>query len=249
MDQTKDFFSHLPEPFYFSGDAAQSRLLLEYGAVFVARGGVVPPDRVVFEDEAAVSEFQSRLDISTHVVDEFTYELQSAAMDALLSAIGDAKVAGLKITGRGADSARRNYQDTIALWKSRVEPALIHWVGKGRISQDKADGIRALSPYEQLPEVFAMEEDGIYFAKDLTKSVIYSVAPPGASQHLSLLAFDVAEFENPQVRNILADNFWYQTVVSDLPHFTFLGVPKDELPPLGLRPVTHLDREFWIPDI
>ena len=94
-----------------------------------------------------------------------------------------------------------------------------------------------------------MEAEGIYFAKDLSKSVIYSVAPPGASQHLSLLALDVAEFNDPNVRRILSKHRWYQTVVSDLPHFTFLGISEDELPKLGLKIVTNDDREFWIPDL
>jgi hypothetical protein len=64
-----------------------------------------------------------------------------------------------------------------------------------------------------------------------------------------MLAFDVAEFENPRVREILADNFWYQTVVSDLPHFTFLGVGETDLPDLGLKRISSGDRNFWLPDI
>jgi hypothetical protein len=170
-------------------------------------------------------------------------------MERLLTAIAEAAEAGLSITPRGADSARRNYQGTIELWKSRIEPALEHWTGKGRITESQADEIRSRSPYEQVPLVFALEEDGIFFAKDVSKSIIYSVAPPGTSQHLSLLAFDVAEFENPSVREILADNFWYQTVVSDLPHFTFLGVDETDLPGLGLKWISSGDRNFWLPDI
>jgi hypothetical protein len=117
------------------------------------------------------------------------------------------------------------------------------------MTHDQANRIRSLAPYEQVPEVFALEEEGIYFAKDLSKSIIYSVAPPGASQHLSLLAFDVAEFGDEDVRRILADHYWYQTVVSDLPHFTYLGVPVSELNDLGLKKVEHQSREFWIPDL
>jgi len=40
--------------------------------------------------------------------------------------------------------------------------------------------------------------------KSLDKSIIYSVAPPGASQHLSMLALDVKEFQNAKVRETLA---------------------------------------------
>jgi hypothetical protein len=117
------------------------------------------------------------------------------------------------------------------------------------MTQYQANAIRALRPFEQLPEIFALEEKGIYFAKDLSKSIIYSVAPPGASQHLSLLAFDVAEFNNERVREILASYKWYQTVTSDLPHFTFLGVPERELSGLGLKRVENSGRRFWLPDV
>lgn len=249
FDRDSLFFKNLPDDFVLGEDAAQTRLLYEYGAVFVARGGVTAPNRVVFENEKAVSEFQSRLNIRRTAIGGLDLELQSVAMERLLNAANEAEAAGLSITPRGPDSARRNYQDTISLWNSRVEPALAHWTEKGRMTADQAEGIRVRSPYEQVAEVFALEETGIYFAKDLSKSIIYSVAPPGASQHLSLLAFDVAEFDDANVREILSRNFWYQTVVSDLPHFTFLGVSEDDLPQLGLKRVSSGDREFWLPDI
>jgi hypothetical protein len=243
------FFQNLPPNFILSDDAAQQRLFREYGAVFLARGGVLAPNKVVFRDEEDVAEFQSRLDIERRQIGEFSLELQATAMARLQRAINEASDEGLSISPRGADSARRNYSHTIALWNSRVEPALVHWVEKERITQEQADAIRELPPFKQVPEVFALEEQGIFFAKDLSKSIIYSVAPPGASQHLSLLAFDVAEFDNARVREILADNYWYQTVTSDLPHFTFLGVAESELAELGLRLVENSSRRFWLPDV
>jgi hypothetical protein len=137
----------------------------------------------------------------------------------------------------------------VELWASRVEPALDHWLATGRITDDQAVSIRDLEPFEQVPVVFELEKEGIWFAKDLSKSIIYSVAPPGASQHLSMLAFDIAEFDDPAVRNILAKNGWYQTVVSDLPHFTYLGIDREELPDRGLKNIEYRDREFWVPDL
>ena len=243
------FFENLPPELVVGDDAAEQRLLREYGAVFLARGGVVPPTRVIFKDEDDVGSFQSGLDVGVSEIGGFEMELQSVAMARLLEAGDKADAAGLSITPRGADSARRNYHGTVDLWHSRVEPALVHWVSKGRIHPEQADFIRSLPPHKQVPEVFKLEEDGIYFAKDLSKSIIYSVAPPGASQHLSMLAFDVAEFDNANVRRILAEHFWFQTVVSDLPHFTFLGVAEDDLPDLGLKRVEHLGRAFWVPEI
>ena len=249
IGKEKRFFKNLPAGFVLGEDAAQQRLFREYGAIFVARGGVVAPNKVVFRDAAEVDEFQSRLDIAEGEVGEFSLELQAVAMDALLAAIAEAADSDLSITPRGADSARRNYDDTIELWKTRVEPALEHWVNNGRLISEKADMIRSLAPFEQVPEVFALEEDGIFFSKDLSKSIIYSVAPPGASQHLSLLAFDVSEFDDPAVRDILAKHYWYQTVVSDLPHFTYLGVRREELHGLGLQLVENNGHEFWVPDV
>lgn len=249
LNRESRFFQNLPPDFRMGDDIAELRLLSEYGAVFVARGGVIPPTRVVFADEAEVSRFQSELMITSSEIGGHRIELQSAAMERLLAAIACAERSSRSITPRGADSGRRSYGETIALWRSRVEPALEHWVGKGSLTEEKAEEIRSLSPYEQVAVVFELEEDGIYFARDLSKSIIYSVAPPGASQHLSLLAFDVSEFDDSAVREILAEHFWYQTVVSDLPHFTFLGVPAGELPRLGLRPEKSGGREFWVPDV
>ncbi|HKP68344.1 MAG TPA: hypothetical protein VJV05_03605 [Pyrinomonadaceae bacterium] len=244
-----NFFDNLPPDLVVGDNAAEQRLLREYGAVFIARGGVVPPNKVVFRDDDEVAEFQSRIGIAGAEIGGFNVELQSVAMADLLRAVDEAASSGLSVTPRGADSARRNYNGTVDLWHSRVEPALVHWLSKGRLTAETADRIRSLPPHAQVPEVFVLEEEGIYFAKDLSKSIIYSVAPPGASQHLSMLAFDVAEFDDPRVRAILARHRWYQTVVSDLPHFTYLGVDQETLAELGLKGVTHLEREFWIPDI
>jgi hypothetical protein len=102
---------------------------------------------------------------------------------------------------------------------------------------------------QQIAEILRLEKMGIYFARDLSKSILYSVAPPGTSQHLSMLAFDVREYDNPRVREILARHGWFQTVISDLPHFTFLGVPESKLLSRGLRLVVHEGRRFWVPDI
>lgn len=249
MENPSLFTASLPPEFIFPDDEVGIRLLHEYGAIYVARGGAIVPLTVVFRDEEEVAEFQNSVDISAEVIGRHTLELQSVAMRALFEAIAQAQGAGLDITPRSSDSARRNYRGTEELWASRVEPALDHWTSLEKLEHAKADQIRSLSAYEQVSEVFALEADGIYFAKDLSKSIIYSVAPPGTSQHLAMLAFDVSEFADPVVREILASHFWYQTVVSDLPHFTFLGVPESELSGLGLKKVINGDFAFWVPDI
>ena len=242
------FKANLPTGFKEPTDDAGRLLLKEYGAVFVARGGVTPPNTVVFRDQAEVTSFQNSLKTSSENIGGFNLELQAAAMDDLRKAIAEAKATGLSISPRGQDSAKRSYDETIELWKSRVEPALKHWVSKGKITQADADRIRGLTPYQQVPEVLKLEQQGIWFAKDLSKSIIYSVAPPGTSQHLSMLALDVKEHEDQKVREILAKHRWYQTVVSDLPHFTYLGSGEDELSKRGLKKTTENGRAFWIPE-
>jgi D-alanyl-D-alanine carboxypeptidase len=243
------FTANLPEGFRTPTDDAGRLLLKEYGAVFMARGGVTPPKTVVFKDQAEVTAFQSSLKTSSESIGGFNLELQAAAMDGLRKAIADAKAAGLSISPRDKDSAKRSYDETIELWASRVDPGLKHWVSKGKMTQAQADKLKSLSPYEQVPEVLKLEQQGIFFAKDLSKSIIYSVAPPGTSQHLSMLAMDIKEHEDSKVRDILAKNGWYQTVISDLPHFTYLGVPDSELSKLGLRKTTGGGRTFWTPEV
>lgn len=237
------------EKFYNAANVVEKRILAEYGAIFVAGDDVQIPPKIVFADENDVSEFQSNLSISKKEIGGYELELQKAAMRDLTKSIVEAEAENLTITPRGADSARRNYEHTIKLWASRVEPALEHWTNEGKLTIEEAEKIRTLSPSEQAPEIFKLEEKGIFFSKDLSKSIVYSVAPPGTSQHLALLAFDVAEYKNERVREILAENGWFQTVVSDHPHFTYLGVKETELSSLGLKNVENRNQSFWIPDV
>lgn len=243
------FLKNLPDGFMRPTDEAGQLLLREYGAVFLARDGAVPPKKVVFRDEADVAAFQVSLKRVSETIGSHNVVLQHAAMEALLRARAEARLSGLTITPRGADSARRTYGQTVKLWASRVNPGLTYWTAKGRIPRAVADRIRTLTPYEQVPEILRLERDRIYFSTGMDKSIIYSVAPPGTSQHLSMLALDVAEFNNAAVREILARNGWFQTVLSDLPHFTFIGAKEAELPKLGLKMERNSGRTFWVPDI
>ncbi|MEP6947074.1 MAG: hypothetical protein ABJA02_14230 [Acidobacteriota bacterium] len=245
----KPFLANLPADFVQPSDEAGRLLLREYGSVFVARGGASAPKKEVFKDDADVRSFQDSLKRSVEIIGGMKVELQSPAMSALKDAIAEAKASGLSIGPRGPDSSRRGYDQTVTLWASRVNPGLAYWVGKGRVTAADAARIKNLTPFEQVPEILKLEQQGIYFAKDLSKSIIYSVAPPGTSQHMSMLALDVKEFDDPSVRAVLAKHGWYQTVASDLPHFTFLGVPESELPGLGLKRITNSGRTFWVPDL
>jgi len=232
----------------YKQDPVVKRIVDEYGSVLIAGNGAVPPDRIIFRDDGEVEAFQASVTKSKETIGGHLIELQSAAMDALKTAIDDAGRLGLPITPRGSDSAKRSYAQTVTLWLSRVLPGLEHWVSEGKIKRAAADSIRSMTPFNQVAEILRLEEDGIFFAKDLSKSIMYSVAPPGTSQHLSMLALDVAEFNDDRVRKILQRNGWFQTVISDLPHFTYLGIPAAEMTSRGLTKALNADRPFWIPD-
>jgi hypothetical protein len=247
--KTNIFEENLPKNFTIPTDAVGEKMFKEYGAVFVAGNGAVPPDKVIYRNEEEVFNWQKSTKTSKQIIAGFEIELQTAAMKALKKAIREAEQNGLTITPRGTDAARRSYSETVGLWASRVNPALLHWVEKGRLTESQAEKIRSLSPFEQVPEVFKLEAEGIFFSKDLSKSIVYSVAPPGTSQHLSMLALDVKEHDDAEVRGILAQYGWHQTVISDLPHFTFLGIFENELVDFGLKEISDGGRVFWIPDL
>jgi len=247
--QNSGFKANLPANFQMPTDDVGLKLLSEYGSICLASGGAVPPNKIIFRDEADVSAFQSSAPKSTEKIGAFTVELQTPAMNALKKAITEAQAAGKNITPRAADSSKRTYGETVSLWKSRVEPGLAYWVKQGKLPQAEADRIKNLSPFDQVSEILKLESQGMYFSKDLSKSILYSVAAPGASQHIFMLALDVEQFSDPKVREILANNGWFQTVLSDLPHFTYLGLPESELSAKGLKSVMVGSQKFWIPNI
>ena len=117
------------------------------------------------------------------------------------------------------------------------------------MTSEEADRLRALPINQQVSDVLELEKQGIFFSKDLSKSVLYSIAAPGTSQHIAMLAFDANEFLDARVREIMTEHGWFQTVLSDLPHFTFLGLKESELPERGLRLVVVNNQKFWIPDV
>ena len=231
-------------------DQVARRVLHDYGAMFVGADSILPPPLCVFTGEDQVARFQKDAGLTAATIGDAVIELQPAAMSALLEARAVAHVEGLEISPRdGAEAARRSYADTVRLWNSRFWPALDHWTRAGKLTEPQAQRLRSLPVHEQVPEVLELEREGIWFSKDLSKSVLYSIAAPGTSQHIAMLALDVTQYSDARIRRILANHGWFQTVVSDLPHFTFLGVADGDLPKLGLKKVTDGGRVFWVPAI
>ena len=231
-------------------DPVSRRILEEYGAIFVATRKVTPPPVCVFTTEEQVTKFQDQAGFETEFIAYDEVELQPEAMKSLNKARKDAQKEGLDITPRdGAEAGRRNYEDSVRLWNSRFEPALDYWLSQGRLTPEQVTRLRGLPLSQQVAEVLELEKTGIYFSKDLSKSILYSIAAPGASQHIARLALDVNEFDNPRIREIMAKHGWFQTVLSDLPHFTYLGLKEKDLPKNGLRSLEINGQVFWIPNV
>jgi hypothetical protein len=231
-------------------DSLSKRILQEYGAMFVAADGVMPPSSCVFTSSAEVESFQSKVQATTETINNIRVELQSNAMKAYLAARDEAQKAGLDIRPRGGEEAsRRGFDKTLELWKSRVNPACEHWLTKGRLTSEQIQKLKSLGLKEQVTEVLRLEESGIFFNTFFNRTILSSVAAPGTSQHLSMLALDIEEFKDKRVREIMATNGWFRTVQNDAPHFTFLGRNESELAGLGIKKVETEDGEFWVPNI
>lgn len=234
----------------YIGDPIAGRVFREYGSVFIAADLVTVPNRCVFEDEDSVADLQKLAKLSTAKIVNVEITLQAEAMRALLGAIEEATSARLRITPLdGTIAGTRNYQDTVRLWDSRFYRALEHWQRRGRIAKADADAARLLTAYEQVPLVLKWEEHRIWFSTGFNRSILTSVAAPGTSQHLSGLAFDIVEYSNTRVRTIMNKHGWFQTVLSDEPHFTFLGHAETDLPKFGLISKRKNGYKFWVPAI
>ena len=231
-------------------DAVQLRILNEYGAVFIVHRGVEPPPVCMFTDSEGVNGFQQGIFKAAAEIEGTHIELQTIAMRELLKARQKAQEKGLSITPRGgSEAARRSYADTLRLWKSRFEPACEYWKNQGKLTEEQINHLKSLPIEEQVGEVLELEKKGIFFNTFFDNSILYSVAAPGTSQHLSMLALDVKEFNDPEVRKILAKYGWFRTVRNDQPHFTFLGHEEKKLKKMGLKEIETKDGEFWIPDV
>lgn len=265
---TEEKKNHVPAPFYkalskalkkrklridsicSTTDVVSRRILEEYGAIFLAVKKVTPPPVCVFTAEEQVTRFQAAAGFTTETIADAEIELQPEAMKALLKARAVAQEENLDITPRGgAEAARRNYEDSLRLWDTRFLPALDYWFGQGKLTAEQVSRLRTLPLHDQVAEVLELEKSCIFFSKDLSKSILYSIAAPGTSQHIAMLALDVTEFDEPRVREILAKHGWFQTVLSDLPHFTFLGLKEKDLPKHGLKSVEADGQIFWIPNV
>ena len=231
-------------------DIVAARVLREYGAVFAAADTVTMPNSCMHRGEFDVVEFQKRLAKGTVEIGGVRIELQAAASAALQKALDEAVSKGMSITPYdGAIAGSRTYGDTLRLWNGRFFSALDYWARRGRLSEIDRAAVTGSPLHKRILMIMEWESQGIYFSTDRSRSIFSSTAPPGSSQHLSMLAFDVAEYSQPEVREIMNRNGWYQTIVGDPLHFTFLGVNETELPERGLRLEYRGTHRYWVPNL
>lgn len=242
------FLRRLPARLALPPRGVGRQLLAAYGAMFIARGVRLPPV-VIFPNAQACAAWQNSVPQMRRRIDGHWVDLQTRPMQSLLAAEAVARRQGLKIIPRGHGSSRRDYAGTVALWQSRVDPGLRYWVGRHRLAPARAAAIRRMPIAQQVGVILQLQTRGLFFSLGEKKNILYSVAAPGASQHLAMLALDVQDTGNPELRRILAAHGWFQTILSDTPHFTYLGVPQSQLTALGLKRVIWAGRPFWVPNL
>lgn len=230
-------------------DAAHATVMRLYGATFVAKPGLKLPPYAVFEAPAQVRSYQKTLPLKRMKVGRYNVVLQTEALDAFNEAEKEAAQNKLRISPVGDIASLRSYEDTAYIWHKYLEKGLNYWVANHKVKPQEARRILALPPRAQLNAVLALEEKGLYLHANHIHSIMNLAAPPGGSQHISGLAMDIEEHQNPKVREILNRHGFFQTVLHDSPHFIFLGRKAEELANLGLISVFSNGRQYWIPDI
>ena len=229
---------------------AAKKILSEYGAIFVASGEIVSPPTCLFRSDDEVTAFQSRLTMGQVVVNGVQLQFQKAAAESLNAAVSEALIQGMKIRPLdGAIAGGRRYSETVRLWNSRFQPALKYWVAHKMISPDDAAAVSVMTVDQQIEKVIEWEASGMPFGTNLKGSIFASTAPPGSSQHLSLIAIDIAPPLTPSVMALMNSHGWYQTVKGDRSHFTYLGLTEKELPGRGLKAILFDGIMYWIPNI
>ena len=230
-------------------DPLARRVLQEYGSMFSAGDDVTLPSKCLYKNSDEVRSLQSKLRQVTINVDGVDITLQEAAAKALAAAIDEAASCDLRITPLdGAVAGKRIYTDSVRVWNKRFIPALDFWVSVGNITEEASVAARNMPLLDQARKVLEWESQGFLFGTGRRKSIFSSTAPPGASQHLSLIAFDVVEFQDPAVRRVLNAHGWFQTVANDPTHFTYLGAPESGLPSRGLKKIESSDGNVWVPN-
>ena len=233
-----------------SSSIVARRVLADYGAMFAAHDSVSLPSVCIQPGEAEARKYQAQLKKETIELRGVPINLQTAAAEKLRLVIAESATGGFSITPLdGRIAGGRTYGDTLMLWNSRVFPGMDFWTRRGRLTEEDRDELTKLNQEEKIAKILEWESEGMFFNLGRNRSILTSTAPPGASQHLSLVALDIVEFWDTDLRSALNRNGWFQTIVDDPPHFTFLGYPETELPARGLRVISKGGHTYWVPNL
>lgn len=240
--------------FYNGSSLVEKRVMSEYGAIFLNSDmSVVMPNRCIFASEAEVTAFQGRAKISKQTVGGRAIELQQPAMNALLKAIGEAGQ-DARVKPVNANPARRSFAAVQSSWNEAVRAGADYWTGKSNKNGKKftaadAKALKSLTGEPQIKRVFELEAEGFSFHPEHNRSIVVYTAIPGASQHLLMLALDIDDAGSQKTRAALGANGWFRTVYRDRPHYTYLGLKRNELASNGLVMKEFDSKEFWVPKI
>jgi hypothetical protein len=246
VDRGNEFLNQALPQLEWKTDRTGIALLREYGAIYLSRG--VTPPTVRFTNKADVEAFQQILPTESVVLVERELVLQRRAARALQLAHNELAKQEIILLAKSRRPAGRSYFDTVINWDSRMAPGIEHWRSEGRLEDSDAGRILQLADGPQIDAILRMEERGLWCNRSHTRSILTSVAAPGSSQHNSLLAIDVLPVNSPVVTDVMAKHGWYRTVKADQPHFTWLGLPEEELSQLGLKKVNIGGLHYWVPD-
>jgi hypothetical protein len=218
--------------------------------MYAATDAVSLPGKCIYANSQDVAAYQRTLKTSVMELSGSRIELQTAAVAALDAARAEAVKEGVTLSPFDPPvAARRDYNDSVRIWNKRLFPALAYWESAGIITPDESFALRNMPLVDQARKVLEWENRGYNFGTGRAKSIFASCSPPGASQHLSLIALDVVQYQDGLARQLLNRHGWYQTVVDDPGHFTFLGIGENELPARGLKLVPAGGYSYWVPDI
>ncbi|MFM8006661.1 MAG: D-alanyl-D-alanine carboxypeptidase family protein, partial [Dolichospermum sp.] len=90
------------------------------------------------------------------------------------------------------------------------------------------DCLRSFATNLRFWNKYANEETLTQVKAGKETKILGLVAPPGTSQHLWGLAVDL-QILTPSQKQILNENGWFQTVVNELTHWTYLGWKEEDL--------------------
>ena len=256
---SNNFYKNLPPDFVVPCDFIERTVLMQYGAVFVSKGGALP-NNVLFENNNDVEEWQKEKSSEPILLptkpqgdcNRNITKVKVILQLKALTALKNARRKNNKIMPRCyADSSIRSFDDTVINWKRRViaNDRYTDYRGKGLdcwtknggcllrfnlktggLDKSEVERVQGINnTYLQIREILKIEKERKgCLSTGKSSSILYSSAPPGMSQHHSLLAIDIyyknlTTEQMKEVRKWLNVNGWFETVYLDTFHFTYLG--------------------------